>query len=102
MTDEKVRRGCGANFILAQASDFTIPRLRREAFVTEAELKKHLDAAEESPRQIAAAVLGLPEKTLRYKFSPDKWAFGRFLDISPIWKSCTPTDFGRCSPTKTR
>jgi hypothetical protein len=35
-------------------------------FVTEAELKKHLDAAEESPKQIAAAVLGLPERTLRY------------------------------------
>ena len=41
--------------------------------MTEAELKKHLDAAEESPKQIAAAVSGLPEKTLRYKPSPDKW-----------------------------
>lgn len=42
--------------------------------MTETELKKHLDAAEDSPKQIAAAVLGLPEKTLRYKPSPDKWS----------------------------
>ena len=40
--------------------------------MTEAELKNHLDGAEKSPKQIAAAVLGLPEKTLRYKLSPDK------------------------------
>jgi hypothetical protein len=33
--------------------------------VTEAELKTHPDAAEKSPKQIAAAVLGLAEKTLR-------------------------------------
>jgi hypothetical protein len=32
--------------------------------VTESELKKHLDSAEKSPKQIAAAVSGLPEKTL--------------------------------------
>ena len=42
-----------------------------EAFVTEAELKTHLDTAEESPKQIAAAVLGLPETTLRYKPKPE-------------------------------
>jgi len=47
--------------------------------VTEAELKKYLDAAEESPKQIAAAVLGLPEKTLRYKPSPDKWCIWEIL-----------------------
>ena len=41
--------------------------------MTEAELKKHLDAAEKSPRQIAAAVSGLPDKILRYKPSPEKW-----------------------------
>jgi DinB family protein len=45
---------------------------RSEVFVTEAELKRHLDTAEDSPKQIAAAVLGLPEKTLRHKPSPDK------------------------------
>jgi hypothetical protein len=47
--------------------------------MTEAELKKYLDAAEESPKQIAAAVLGLPEKTLRYKPSPDKWCIWEML-----------------------
>jgi hypothetical protein len=41
--------------------------------VTEADLKKHLDAAEKSPKQIAAAVSGLPDATLRYKHAPNKW-----------------------------
>ncbi len=47
--------------------------------MTEAELKTHLDAAERSPKEIAAAVLGLPEKTLRYKPSPDKWCIWEML-----------------------
>jgi hypothetical protein len=38
-----------------------LPDSPSEAFVTEAELKNHLDDAEKSPKQIAAAVLGLPE-----------------------------------------
>ena len=41
--------------------------------MTEADFKKHLDAAESSPKQIAAAVSGLPENVLRYKPSPEKW-----------------------------
>src|SRR6267143_2168406 len=41
--------------------------------MTEAEFKKHLDAAEKSPKEIAAVVSGLPEKVLRYKPSPEKW-----------------------------
>jgi len=41
--------------------------------MTEAELKKHLDIAEKSPKAIAAAVSGLSDKTLRYKPSPEKW-----------------------------
>jgi DinB superfamily len=41
--------------------------------MTQAELNKHLDAAEKSPKQIAAAVSGLPDKTLRYKPAPNKW-----------------------------
>ena len=57
--------------------------------MTEAELKKHLDAAEESPKQIAAAVLGLPEKTLRYKPSPDKWCIleilGHLADMEVLY-----------------
>jgi len=47
--------------------------------MTEADLKKHLDAAEKSPKQIAAAVSGLPEKTLRYKPAPDKWSILEIL-----------------------
>jgi uncharacterized damage-inducible protein DinB len=47
--------------------------------MNEAELKRHLDAAEKSPREIAAAVSGLPEKTLRYKPSPEKWCIHEIL-----------------------
>jgi len=47
--------------------------------MTEAELKKHLDLAEKSPREIAAAVLGLTDKTLRYRISPDKWCILEIL-----------------------
>lgn len=47
--------------------------------MTDAELKKHLDAAEESPKQIAVAVSGLPEKTLRYKPAPDRWCIHEIL-----------------------
>jgi hypothetical protein len=47
--------------------------------MTEAELKKHLDAAGKSPKQIAAAVSGLPDKTLHYKPSPDKWCIHEIL-----------------------
>ncbi len=41
--------------------------------MTEAELKTHLASAEKSPKEIAVAVLGLPETVLRYKPAPDKW-----------------------------
>ena len=41
--------------------------------MTEAEFKKHLEAAEKSPKEIATAVSGLSEQVLRYKPSPDKW-----------------------------
>lgn len=47
--------------------------------MTEAELKKNLDTAEKSPKQIAAAVSGLPDKTLRYKPAPDKWCILEIL-----------------------
>lgn len=42
--------------------------------MTEAEFKKHLDIAEKSPKEIAAAVSGLPQNVLRYKPSPEKWS----------------------------
>ena len=57
--------------------------------MTESELKKHLDAAEKSPKQIALAVSGLPEKTLRYKPAPDKWCIleilGHLADIEIVY-----------------
>jgi len=57
--------------------------------MTEAELKKHLDAAERSPKQIAAAVSGLPDKVLRYKPSPEKWCIlevlGHLVDVEIIY-----------------
>jgi uncharacterized damage-inducible protein DinB len=57
--------------------------------MTEAELKKHLDEAEKSPKQIAAAVSGLPEKTLRYKPAPGKWCIqeilGHLADIEVMY-----------------
>lgn len=57
--------------------------------MTEAELKKHLDAAEKSPKQIAAAVSGLSDKVLRYKPAPDKWCIleilGHLADIEVVY-----------------
>jgi hypothetical protein len=47
--------------------------------MTDAELKKHLQAAEKSPKQIAAAVSGVSEKALRYKPAPDKWCILEIL-----------------------
>jgi len=47
--------------------------------MTVAELKKHLDAAEKSPREIAASVSGLPDKVLHYKAAPDKWSILEIL-----------------------
>ena len=59
------------------------------AFMTESELKKHLEAAEKSPKQIAAAVSGLPDKVLRYKPAPDKWCIleilGHLADIEIVY-----------------
>ncbi|HEY7096721.1 MAG TPA: DinB family protein [Terriglobales bacterium] len=47
--------------------------------MTESEFKKHLDVAEKSPKQIAGAVSGLPEKALKFKPSPDKWSILEIL-----------------------
>jgi hypothetical protein len=56
--------------------------------MTEAELKQDLDAAETSPKQIAAAVSGLPDKILRYKPSPEKWCIleilGHLVDMEIV------------------
>lgn len=57
--------------------------------MTEAEFKKHLDAAEKSPKEIAAAVSGLSERILRYKPSPEKWCvleiLGHLADIEIVY-----------------
>jgi DinB superfamily len=57
--------------------------------MTEAEFKKHLEAAEKSPKEIAAAVSGLSEKVLRYKPSADKWCvlevLGHLADIEIVY-----------------
>jgi hypothetical protein len=57
--------------------------------MTEKELKNHLEAAEKSPKQVAAAVLGLSEKVLRYKPAPDKWCIleilGHLADIEIVY-----------------
>jgi hypothetical protein len=57
--------------------------------MTEAEFKKHLDAAEKSPKELATAVSGLPEQTLRYKPSPEKWCvlevLGHLADVEIIY-----------------
>jgi len=57
--------------------------------MNEAELQQHLEAAEKSPKQIAAAVSGLPDKTLRYKPAPHKWCIlevlGHLADIEVVY-----------------
>jgi DinB superfamily len=57
--------------------------------MTEAELKKHIEAAEKSPKEIAAAVSGVPPDVLRYKPSLDKWSIleilGHLADIEIVY-----------------
>jgi hypothetical protein len=57
--------------------------------MTEAELKKHLDAAEKSPKEIAAAVSGLAPAVLRYRSDPAKWCIleilGHLADIELVY-----------------
>jgi uncharacterized damage-inducible protein DinB len=48
--------------------------------MTIAELKKHLDEAERSPKEIAAAVSGLADKTLRFRPSEKKWCILEILN----------------------
>jgi uncharacterized damage-inducible protein DinB len=57
--------------------------------MNEAELKEHIAAADKSPKQIAAAVSGLPDGTLRYKPAPDKWSIleilGHLADVEIVY-----------------
>lgn len=57
--------------------------------MTESEMKQYLEAAEKNPKQVAAAVLGLPTKVLSYKPAPDKWCIheilGHLADIEIVY-----------------
>jgi uncharacterized damage-inducible protein DinB len=57
--------------------------------MTDSELKAYLEVAEKNPRQIAAAVSGLPDKVLRYKPAPEKWSIldvlGHIADIEIVY-----------------
>jgi len=57
--------------------------------MTDSELKTHLDTAEKSPKQVALAVSGLPDKVMRYKPAPDKWCIleilGHLTDIEIVY-----------------
>src|SRR5579864_6180740 len=57
--------------------------------MTEAELRKDIEAAEKSPKEIAAAVSGLSPDVMRYKPSPDKWSIleilGHLADIEIVY-----------------
>jgi hypothetical protein len=57
--------------------------------MSEGELKKYLDAAEQNPKQIATAVSGLPEKMLRYKPAPGRWCIqeilGHLADVEIVY-----------------
>jgi len=57
--------------------------------VTEAEFNRLLEAAEKSPKQIAAAVSGLSPEVLRYRRSPEKWCvleiLGHLADIEIVY-----------------
>jgi uncharacterized damage-inducible protein DinB len=57
--------------------------------MSEAELKEHIAAADKSPKQIAAAVSGLPDAILRYKPAPNKWSIleilGHLADVEIVY-----------------
>jgi DinB family protein len=57
--------------------------------MTEAELKKHLEASEKSPKEIAAAVSGLAPAVLKYKPSAEKWCIheilGHLADVEIVY-----------------
>src|SRR6516165_10075383 len=57
--------------------------------MNEGELKKHIEAAEKSPKEIAAAVSGLAPAVLRYTPAPGKWSIqeilGHLADVEIIY-----------------
>jgi hypothetical protein len=57
--------------------------------MTESDLKKNIEEAEKSPKQIAAAVAGVADKVLRHKPAPDKWCIleilGHLADMETLY-----------------
>jgi DinB superfamily len=57
--------------------------------MTEPELKKHIEAAENNPKQLAATILGLPPSSLSYKPAPEKWCIleilGHLADVEIVF-----------------
>ena len=57
--------------------------------MTETQFQSHIEAAEKSPKDIAAAVSGLSDKVLRHEPSPDKWCvleiFGHLADVEIVY-----------------
>ncbi len=57
--------------------------------MTQAEFNKHIEAAENNPKQLAAAVLGLSAENLRYKPAPEKWCIleilGHLADVEIVF-----------------
>jgi DinB superfamily len=72
-----------------QLLNYQISQSPQSSFMTEAELKSHLDAAEKGPKLLAAAVAGLPEATLRYKPSAEAWSIreivGHLADVEIVY-----------------
>jgi uncharacterized damage-inducible protein DinB len=75
--------------LIFNGSNYRITQLPDGVFMTEGELKSYIEAAEKSPKQIAAAVSGLPEKVLHYKPAPDKWCIheilGHLADVEIVY-----------------
>jgi hypothetical protein len=73
------------NFSIARFHNYPITGVS----MTESELTTHLEAAEKSPKLIALAVSGLPEKVVRFKPAPDKWCIldvlGHLADIEIVF-----------------
>jgi hypothetical protein len=57
--------------------------------MTETEFKKHIEAAENNPKQLATAVSGFPAASLRFKPAPEKWSIleilGHLADVEIVF-----------------
>src|ERR1700730_11413004 len=57
--------------------------------MTETEFQKHIELAENNPKQLAQAISGLPAATLRYRPAIDKWSIleilGHLADVEIVF-----------------